>query len=350
MTTAVECIDLAPGYAISRIINGCWQLSPAHGGGPGSERAALDRFAELVAHGYTTFDCADIYEGTERLLGQFRRSLADPNSVQIHTKYVPDKSSLPDLKPADVAAAVDRSLRRLGVERIDLLQFHWWSYEVPGIAEAMAELGRAQAAGKIHLIGVTNFDTPHLRQMQEDGVPVVSMQVQYSLLDRRPETALRDYATTSGVRLLAYGCLAGGFLGEQWLAEPSPSDMNRSLQKYRLIITEAGGWDRFQELLRVLVDVARKHGVTISTVAARWVLDQPAVAAIILGTGRTSRVSGYADIALLSLDDVDRREIGRCLETLAIPPGDAYELERDPRGVHQGIIKTDLRNEAGADK
>ena len=348
MTTAAERIDLAPGYSISRIINGCWQLSPTHGGGPGSKRAALDRFAELVANGYTTFDCADIYEGTEELLGQFRRSLADTQSVQFHTKYVPDKSSLADLKPADVAAAVDRSLSALGVERIDLLQFHWWSYDVGGMAVALSELRRAQAAGKIRLIGVTNFDTPHLEQMIDDGVPVVSMQTQYSLLDRRPETVLNDYVMTSGVHLLAYGALAGGFLSERWLEEPSPSEMNRSLQKYRLVIAEAGGWERFQGLLRVLAGIALKHGVTISTVAARWVLDRPSVAAIILGTGRTSRVSGYADITSLSMDEVDQRAIEQCLATLQIPPGDTYELERDPHGKHQGIIKTDLRNQAEA--
>jgi aryl-alcohol dehydrogenase-like predicted oxidoreductase len=348
MTTAAERIDLAPGYSISRIINGCWQLSPTHGGGPGSKRAALDRFAELVANGYTTFDCADIYEGTEELLGQFRRSLADPDSVQLHTKYVPDKSSLAGLGRADVAQAVDRSLRRLGVERIDLLQFHWWSYDVPGIEEVMDELDSARAAGKIHLIGLTNFDTPHLEAMIEAGFPVVSMQTQYSLLDRRPENGLNDFAKTSGVHLLAYGSIAGGFLNQQWLAAPSPSDMNRSLQKYRLIIMEAGGWDRFQGLLQVLDQIARKHGVTVSTVAARWVLDRPAVAAIILGTGRTSRVPGYADIAALSLDEADLHAIDRCLDALVVPPGDTYELERDPAGKHRGIIKTDLRNETGA--
>ena len=348
MKTAAERIDLAPGYSISRIINGCWQLSPAHGGGPGSKRAALGRFAELVNSGYTTFDCADIYEGTEELLGKFTRSLSNPDGVQVHTKYVPDKSSLADLKPSDVAAAVERSLGRLGVECIDLLQFHWWSYDVAGIEDVLGELGRAQVAGKIRLIGVTNFDTPHLREMIEAGVPVVSMQTQYSLLDRRPENALNDYVTTAGVKLLAYGAIAGGFLSESWLEEPPPSDMNRSLQKYRLIIMEAGGWDRFQELLRVLARIARKHGVAISTVAARWVLDRPTVAAIILGTGRTSRVSGYSDIASLALDDEDLQAIGQCLDTLAVPPGDTYELERDPGGKHQGIIKTDLRNETGA--
>ena len=76
--TDVPRVELRPGYSISRIINGCWQLTPDHGGGPNAEGEALSRFAELVEHGFTTFDCADIYEGTEEMLGKFRATLDDP--------------------------------------------------------------------------------------------------------------------------------------------------------------------------------------------------------------------------------------------------------------------------------
>ena len=347
MTADVERVELAPGYSIARIINGCWQLSPDHGGGPASRDETLRQFSELVEHGCTTFDCADIYEGTEALLGQFRRSLAKPDVVQIHTKYVPDRNSLHALQPADVDLAIERSLRRLDVERIDLVQFHWWSYDVPGIDAVMAQLVRAQAAGKIRLIGVTNFDTPHLRQMMESGAPIVAMQTQYSLLDRRPETSLVDYVATRGVHLLAYGTLGGGFLSERWLGEQQPREMNRSLQKYRLIIDEVAGWEQFQNLLAVLHSIARKHDVAIATVAARWALDRPSVAAAILGIGRKSRVAQYAEIAALSLHADDERAINEQLKAQAIPPGDTYELERNPDGLHAKIIKTDLRTETG---
>lgn len=345
MTTEVERVELAPGYTIARIVNGCWQLSPDHGGGPESRDETLRRFSELVERGFTTFDCADIYEGTEALLGEFRRSLANPDVVQVHTKYVPDKNSLHRLKPADVDAAIERSLRRLNVECIDLIQFHWWSCEVPGIDVVIEQLVRAQAAGKIRLIGVTNFDTSHLRQMMESGTPIVSMQTQYSLLDRRPETSLADYTVKSGVHLLAYGALAGGFLSERWLGEQPPRQMNRSLQKYRLIIDEAGGWEQFQKLMRVLRSIAGKHDAAIASVAARWVLDRPAVAAVILGIGRKSRVAQHAEIAALSLHDDDEQAISEQLTTQPVPPGDTYELERKPDGPHAKIIKTEVRAE-----
>ena len=70
--TDVPRVELRPGYSIARIINGCWQLTPDHGGGPKAESDGLNRFAELVEHGFTTFDCADIYEGTEAMLGRSR--------------------------------------------------------------------------------------------------------------------------------------------------------------------------------------------------------------------------------------------------------------------------------------
>lgn len=347
MTADVERVELAPGYSIAQIINGCWQLSPDHGGGPESRDETLRHFSALVEHGFTTFDCADIYEGTEALLGEFRRSLPNPDVVQIHTKYVPDKNSLHELKPADVNIAIERSLRRLDVERIDLVQFHWWSYDVPGIDMVMAQLARAQAAGKIRLIGVTNFDTWHLRQMMESGAPIVAMQTQYSLLDRRPETSLADYVATSGVHLLAYGTLAGGFLSERWLGEQRPRQMNRSLQKYLLIIDEVGGWEQYQKLLGVLHSIAGKQDASIATVAARWALDRPSVAAAILGVGRKSRVAQYAEIAALSLHADDERAINKHLKTQPAPPGDTYELERNPDGLHAKIIKTNLSAETG---
>ena len=341
--TDVERVELAPGYSVAKVINGCWQLSPDHGGGPESEKSALRRFSELVDYGFTTFDCADIYQGTEELVGRFRRSLPHPDHIQVHTKYVPDKKYLHELSAADVDAGINRSLRRLDVERLDLVQFHWWSYDVPGIDTVTERLLLAQECGKVRLIGVTNFDTPHLRQIVENGVPIVSVQTQYSLLDRRPEKSLADYAANSGVYLLAYGALAGGFLSDRYLGKAPPSNMNRSLQKYRLMIDEAGGWDEYQRLLRLLREISDKHSATVASVAARWVLDRASVTAVILGVGREPRAEQYAGIFDVSLDAEDCRAIEAQLQEQPVPAGDTYELERDPDGKHAKIIKTNLR-------
>jgi len=343
--TEPERIELAPGYTIARVINGCWQLTPDHGGGPASEKETLRIFAELVDHGFTTFDCADIYTGVEYLLGKFRRSLDDPDKIQVHTKFAPDRNTLHELTGRDIDAAIDRSLKRLGVEQLDVLQFHWWNYTTPGLHSLVKRLVRAQVAGKIRLLGTTNFDTAHMREIVAGGTSIVSIQSQYSLLDRRPEKQMAKLAAETGIAFLPYGVLAGGFLTEEYLGTRSPVVMNRSLQKYRLIIDEIGGWQAFQTLLGTLGVIASKHATSIGTVAARWILDRPHVAAVILGVGSKSRASENLALGGLRLDEDDRQTLSVLLQAQPIPTGDTYELERDPGGPHTKIIKMNLHDE-----
>ena len=182
----IDRIDLAPGYTISRLINGLWQLATDH------QRRAVDRetavrdLSRLVEAGLTTFDCADIYLGVEELLGELLQAyrvaggrLAD---IQIHTKFVPDRSHLATITRQDVERSIDRSLGRLGVERLDLVQFHWWDYEMPRYIEAAGWLADLQQAGKIRLLGTTNFDVPRMRELLDAGFELVAHQAQYSLL------------------------------------------------------------------------------------------------------------------------------------------------------------------------
>ncbi len=341
-----ERVELAPDYSISRVINGCWQLTPDHGGGPSFERAIFDAFAERIDAGFTTFDCADIYAGTETLLGRFRRTLPDPDAIQVHTKLVPDKATLAELTDADIDSVIDRSRQRLGVDVIDLVQCHWWNYAVPGVERMCARLCEAQSRGKIRLIGATNFDTNHIRQLQDSGVPLVCVQAQYSLLDQRPARHMCAYAQQRGTHLLAYGVLAGGFLSERYLDQSAPQSINRSLQKYRLIIDDAGGWALFLQLLQVLEHIAQRHDTSIDLVAARWVLDQPAVAAVILGIGKVSRAQHNRGLFALRLDEDDHARIEQQLARHTQLAGDMYDLERDEQGHHVKVIKTNLQNVA----
>ncbi len=341
-----ECprVELAPDYSIAKIINGCWQLTPDHGGGPGSRKSTLRRFAELVDHGFTTFDCADIYTGTEELLCELRRTLHDPEMIQVHTKFVPNKNSLAVLDDKTIDAAIEQSLRKLGVDRLDLVQFHWWDYAVAGLERMFERLLHAQSIGKIRLLGVTNFNTEQLRKLLGQDASVVSMQAQYSLLDRRPEQSMIECCAEDDVALLPYGVLAGGFLSDRYLGNPGPADPNRSLQKYRLIIEEAGGWDALQRLLSVLAGIAAKHNASIDAIAARWVLDQPTVAAIILGIGSRSRAGKNLALGEIHLHDDDRHNIVECLKSLTVPPGDPYDVERDDNSAHSRIIRTELQD------
>jgi len=346
MSAAVERIALAEGYDVARLINGCWQLSAGHDRRPRDRRAAVDALLQRADAGFTTFDCADIYGGVEELLGEVlaanRRRGGPP--LQVHTKCVPDRSVLPHLDRAYVRRVVDRSLVRLGIERLDLVQFHWWDYAVPGLVEAAGWLEELRREGKIRLLGATNFDLPHLRQLVDAGIPIRTHQVQYSLLDRRPAGAMADYCRARGIHLLAYGTLAGGFLGPRYHRAPPPAEplANRSLVKYRLIIDEVGGWRRLQQLLDLLLEVARRHRTSPATVATRWVLDRPAVAAAIVGSPDARHLDDHRRVFAVALEPEDRRRLDALLAEMGSPAGEVYALEREPGGRHASIMKTEL--------
>ena len=342
-------VDLAPACSIPRVIIGAWQLSQGHSSAPPDRGEIFRTWATLVDRGFTTFDCADIYQGVERLLGEFRRQVRHPGAIRVHTKFVPDKEALPRIDRSYVERIIDRSLLRLGVERLDLVQFHWWDYAVPGYVEVAGWLGELARAGKIRHLGVTNFDVPRLGELLGAGAPIVSIQLQYSVLDRRPEGGMATFCQSRGVGMLCYGSVAGGFLAEPWLGRPEPEDDtldNRSLVKYRLIIDEFGGWGRYQRLLGTLDAIARRRGTDIATVATRWLLERPGVAAAIVGVRGGTYVPALARLFEGSLDQADRAEIAASVRDAPGPAGDIYELERDSRGPHAAIMRYSLNRES----
>jgi len=340
---SVPRTELAPGYTIARIIKGGWQLAGGHGAIDAA--TAIDDMARFVDAGITTFDCADIYTGVEALIGRFLAARGNSaTAVQVHTKLVPDLSALATYSQDDVRRAIDRSLTRLGVERLDLVQLHWWDYEVPREIDVARALARLQAEGKIRLIGLTNFDTARVAAIADAGVSIASHQVQYSLLDHRPATTMTDACKARGISLLCYGSVAGGFLSERWLGVPEPPfpHENRSLTKYHLIIQEFGGWARFQDLLGALAVIARRHGVGVGSVAIRHVLNRPQVAAAIVGATSARHLETTLQAASLELTDEDRRDIDAILAGANGPDGDVYALEREKGGRHAGVMRYEL--------
>jgi aryl-alcohol dehydrogenase-like predicted oxidoreductase len=349
--TQASRIDLAPGYSISRVIKGGWQLAGGHGA-VDHDAAIADMNAYFDA-GITTFDCADIYTGVEEMIGAFRRDRLERRgrdsvaSLKVHTKFVPDLAVLPTIDRLLVERSIDRSLARLGVERLDLVQFHWWDYRVPRYLETASWLADLQRAGKIDRLGGTNFDTPRAREVSA-RMPMVSMQVQYSLLDQRPRSLLAPFCAEAGMQLLCYGSVAGGFLSERWLgaSEPAETLENRSLIKYKLIIEDFGGWDLFQHLLARLQQVAQRHGVSIPTVAMAWVLRQPGVAAVIVGVRRGDHLADHLRVLDLALDDADFAMLDAVLSQRKPSVGDTYTVERDLEGRHGRVMKYGLNDEA----
>ena len=174
-----EVVTLAPGFVVSRIAKGNWQLAERHGA-PYAREAAIDDMRRFVEAGITLFDCADHYVGVEQLIGEFRRRHPDhARRLRVSTKLVPDLESLPRLRRRDVENIVDTSLARLGQERLDLVQFHWWDYKVPGYVEAMhwlddAESGRQGGAHRHHQLrhGAARGDRRERRVDRDEPAPV----------------------------------------------------------------------------------------------------------------------------------------------------------------------------------
>ena len=345
--TEVPRVTVRPAYSVSKIIKGGWQLAGDHGAVNGDQ--AIADMVRFVDAGVTTFDCADIYAGVEEKIGQFRAELVQSRGrvaldyIKIHTKYVPDRDSLERLTLGDVEAGIDRSLLRLGLDRLDLAQFHWWDYAVPGHVEAVAHLSTLRDKGKIDLIGVTNFDPEHLTELC-DTADIASAQVQCSLLDRRASGEFAALARHRQVSIFAYGVLAGGFLTDAWLGRPDPGFgfENRSLVKYRLIIEEFGGWALFQDLLATLRAVANRHGTDISAIALRVTLDSPDVAAAIVGARYANRLPQTLRAFEIELTDQDCREIEAVRDRSTGPQGPVFGLERDVMGRHGRIMKYNL--------
>ncbi|HSV82562.1 MAG TPA: aldo/keto reductase [Ramlibacter sp.] len=350
--TLPQTVELAPGYSISRIIKGGWQLSGDHG--PVDADGAILDMAAYYEAGITTFDCADIYTGVEEKIGEFRKYYLRKHGEQglrnlkVHTKYVPDLSTLGTVDRAGVAQTIERSIRRLGVERLDLVQFHWWDYGVPRYVEVAGWLCELQKEGKIDRISGTNFDTIRTRELVESGVPLTSMQVQYSLLDQRPARQFAAFARSNNISFLCYGAVAGGFLSDRWLGvdDPGESFANRSLVKYKLIIDDFGGWALYQRLLSVLKAVGDRHGVSISTVAMRWVLDQPQVAAVLVGVRRGDHLPEHQKVLGLALLPEDHAALNEVLREARPVAGDVYAVERDLEGRHGRIMKYELNGVA----
>lgn len=270
-------ITLKNGYTFNRVINGCWQLSAEHClQGKLDFPDAMKAFHELVERGYTTFDCADIYTGVKAFLGEFVKELKSAGNyshddIQIHTKYVPDRNMLAEVDFAYTEKVIDRSLKRLNRDILDVVQFHWWEYDIPGMMETAFDLVRLQEKGKIRNISMCNFDTPHLKMMIDAGIPVMSNQAQYSIFDRRPEKALLDYSRENDVLTFCYGTLSGGFISDRWIGvkEEDFKPETRSHVKYLQVIEDTLGWDGYQKILLLLKEIADKYNVSISNVATR---------------------------------------------------------------------------------
>ncbi|GMI92248.1 hypothetical protein like AT2G27680 [Hibiscus trionum] len=299
---------------ICRVLNGMWQTSGSWGRIDRDDAVeAMLRYADA---GLSTFDMADHYGPAEDLYGIFinrvRRERPPEYLEKVRglTKWVP-----PPVKMTSsyVRESIDVSRKRMDVPSLDMLQFHWWDYSNPGYLDALKHLTDLKEEGKIKTVALTNFDTERLQIILENGIPVVSNQVQHSIVDMRPQQKMAELCQLTGVKLITYGTVMGGLLSEKFLdtnlAIPfaGPPLNTPSLQKYKRMVDAWGGWSLFQTLLQTLKKVASKHGVTIPTVAVKYILDQTAVAGSMVGVrlGLSEHIKDTTAIFSLVLDEED---------------------------------------------
>ncbi|MUG96589.1 aldo/keto reductase [Scytonema sp. UIC 10036] len=316
---------------ICRLLNGMWQVSGAHG--RINPTSAIQAMFQYVDAGFTTWDLADHYGPAEDFIGEFRRQLIASRgqealaNIQAFTKWVPRPAKMTKKL---VEENINISLRRMGVERLDLMQFHWWEYRDKNYLDALKYMAELQTEGKIKHLALTNFDTEHLQIITEAGIKIVSNQVQFSLVDRRPEVKMIQFCQQHGIQLLTYGTVCGGFLSEKYLgvSEPRGSELATvSLRKYKNMIDGWGGWQLFQELLSVLKTIADKHSVSIPNIALRYILDKPTVAGAIVGArlGIAEHLEDNARVFSFTLDTEDLHQI----DAVSSKSRDLYQLIGD---------------------
>ena len=341
------------GYSIPRVLNGCWQLSLGHSlNGPLDLSDVRKAFRDLKERGFTAFDCADIYTGAEEFIGEFIGELKkDPNfeesDIQVHTKYVPDLEYLSKVDYDFTRSIIERSLSRLNKTSLDVVQFHWWDYDVEGMVKTAGYLQRLKEEGLIDHVSVTNFDTEHLKILVDAGIGITSCQAQYSLFDRRVEKKLQAYCKENNIPLICYGTLAGGFLSERYLGRKEEEIVaeTRSQIKYLQVIEDSLGWEGYQELLKILKYIAKKHHVGISQVATRFILQQEAVAAAVIGVRNSRHVEDNEKIFSFVLDEEDLNALRKHIDRYPNLPGEPFELERTIGSKYRNIMHMNINEE-----
>ena len=327
-----ETVNLTPRLKISRIITGLWQVADIERkSGPIDKEKGADKLQHYANAGFNTFDMADHYGTSEIIAGALlkRKEKLDYQPI-IFTKWCPKPGSMTS---KIVRAGIEERLSRLETSCIDLLQFHWWNFQHPAWLDALHEIASLREKGLIKEIGVTNFDAAHLHLAIADGIPLKTNQVSFSLIDRRAAGLLGDLCRNSSVKILAYGTLCGGFLTEKWLGAKEPKEIKDwSKMKYKRFIDSAGGWKKFQIILRTTKQIANKYNVSISNIATRWVLEQAGVAGVVIGArlGENIHTDNNLKVFSFELDDEDYKGLKTAFSSSLEIPGDCGDEYRKP--------------------
>jgi aryl-alcohol dehydrogenase-like predicted oxidoreductase len=286
---------------------------------PEEAHAILDRFLDA---GGTFIDTADTYAdgASERTLAPWLARHRDEVVIATKVRFSVSDPGGEGLAPQRVRAACEASLRRLGVDTIDLYQVHGPDPHVP-IEETLAALHDLVAAGKVRAIGASNFPAWLLSwslavQDREGWSPFISLQPQYSLIERSAELELLPLCRSAGIGVLPWGPLGAGFLtgryrpGEQpdGRITRAPADLEESAHRRAT--------DRNFRVVEAATRIAEHHNRPVPQVALAWLLGTPGIVAPIAGPRTLDQLEGLLDATTLQLTPDERRQ----LEEPAPPP------------------------------
>lgn len=307
------------GPDITTVGFGAWAVGGewAFGWGPQDDRDSIAAIHHALDLGIDWIDTAAVYGlgHSEEVVGRALAGMAAPPLVFTKCGLVwgSDRSAAPqeNLRPAEIRREVEDSLRRLGVERIDLYQFHWPDQTGTPVEESWAVMAELVAAGKVRWAGVSNFDVDLLSRC-EAIMHVDSLQPPFNAIQRDFAGEIRDWCVANGTGVIAYspmmsGLLTGRFSRER-MADLPASDWRHGFPEFQ--DPRLGRNLALQDALR---PIAERHGATVADVAVAWTLAWPGVTGAIVGARTAEQVDGWIDGGRLQLAAGDLDEIEAAL-------------------------------------
>ena len=307
------------GFQITTVGFGSWAVGGggwSFGWGPQDDAESIASMRHALELGVNWIDTAAVYGlgHSEEVVGKLLRELPASQHPLIFTKCGltwdaanPMKPAQRVLKPESIRSECEASLRRLGVERIDLYQFHWPDETGTPVEDSWGAMVKMIDEGKVRAAGVSNFDV-HLLERCEKIRRVDSLQPLFSMISRAAAKELLPWCKGHNTGVICYspmqsGILTDGFSVERVLRMAS-DDWRRRSAEFR-----EPALGRNLALRDALRPIAAQHGVSVSSVAIAWVLSWPGVSGAIVGARTPAQVDGWIQAATLQLTQDDLAEI-----------------------------------------
>jgi aryl-alcohol dehydrogenase-like predicted oxidoreductase len=297
---------------------GAWAIGGANWEftwGPQDDNESIAAIHRALDLGVNWIDTAAIYGlgHSEEVVGRALNSSSHKPYLftKCSMRWHPDRSIYRSLKAASLAEELEGSLRRLGVETIDLYQIHWPNPEEE-LEEGWEALARLRKEGKIRWIGVSNFSVEQMKRVRKIA-PITSLQPPYSMLRRAVEEEILPFAQENGIGVINYspmvsGLLTGAMTAERVAALPAEDWRRRGVEFNEPRLS------RNLRLVELLREIGDGHGVTPGVVAVGWTLHHPAITAAIVGGRSARQADGLAPALEFKLTDQEYDRINAFLD------------------------------------